>query len=220
MVMTALILVAARPSMTHASVWVSPRPRPHRRTADGSGSATVYAVTIKGDASQVQICAGLALWFTLTACGLTNTIRVGELKSETQSIDLGSISTARVQLEFPAGSLKVEGGASSLMEASFRYNISDWQPQVYYPPFVLDAPLPITQAVWAQAIVGLVLALILVLLYNADLQRVPGQELAYVKKGDAHENKLRIRATVFSTSIPHPDPAAQPGNSCFSIPSG
>jgi membrane protease YdiL (CAAX protease family) len=43
----------------------------------------------------------------------------------------------------------------------------------YAPQFVLDAPLPIAQAVWAQAIVGLAVALILVLLYGADLQRGP-----------------------------------------------
>jgi len=76
--------------------------------------------------------AGLALWFGLIACGLLNTTRMGEVKSETQTVDLDSASTARVQIEFPAGELKVEGGASSLMDASFRYNVSDWQPQVKY----------------------------------------------------------------------------------------
>jgi hypothetical protein len=76
--------------------------------------------------------AGLALWLALLACGLPNTTRVGELKTETQSIDEGSASAARVQIEFPAGELKVEDGATSLMEASFRYNVSDWQPQVKY----------------------------------------------------------------------------------------
>ena len=78
------------------------------------------------------LCAGLALLFAMIACGLPNTTRVGELKSETQSVDLESASTARVQIEFPAGELKIEGGASSLMDASFRYNVSDWQPEVKY----------------------------------------------------------------------------------------
>jgi N-terminal domain of toast_rack, DUF2154 len=76
--------------------------------------------------------AGLALWLALIACGLPNTTRVDELKSETQSVDRASASTARVQIQFPAGELKVEGGASSLMDASFRYNVSDWQPQIKY----------------------------------------------------------------------------------------
>jgi len=48
----------------------------------------------------------------------------------------------------------------------------------YAPQFVLDAPLPITQAVWAQAIVGLAVALGLILLYGADLKRGPAKELA------------------------------------------
>jgi len=76
--------------------------------------------------------AGLALWFGLIACGLLNTTRMGEVKSETQTVDLDSASTASVRIEFPAGELKVEGGASSLMDASFRYNVSDWQPEVTY----------------------------------------------------------------------------------------
>jgi hypothetical protein len=78
------------------------------------------------------LCAGLALWLALIACGLPNTTRVGELKSESQSVDLDSASTVRAQIEFPAGELKVEGGANSLMDASFRYNVSAWQPQVKY----------------------------------------------------------------------------------------
>ena len=76
--------------------------------------------------------AGFALWFGLIACGFLNTTRVDELKSETQSVDLDSASTASAQIEFLAGELKVEGGASSLMDASFRYNVPDWQPQVKY----------------------------------------------------------------------------------------
>lgn len=75
---------------------------------------------------------GLALWFGMIACSFFNTTRVGALKSETQSADLESASTARVQIDFPAGELKVEGGASSLMDASFRYNVSGWQPEVKY----------------------------------------------------------------------------------------
>jgi membrane protease YdiL (CAAX protease family) len=48
----------------------------------------------------------------------------------------------------------------------------------YAPQFVLDAPLPIPQAVWAQAIVSLVVALALILLYGTELQRGPAKELA------------------------------------------
>jgi hypothetical protein len=86
----------------------------------------------KINSSMHVVYAGLALWIGLIACGLPNTTRVGEMKSETQSVELDSASTVIAQIEFPAGELKVEGGASSLMDASFRYNIDDWQPQVKY----------------------------------------------------------------------------------------
>jgi membrane protease YdiL (CAAX protease family) len=48
----------------------------------------------------------------------------------------------------------------------------------YAPQFVLDTPLPIAQAIWAQAIVSLAMALALVLLYGTDLQRSHAKELA------------------------------------------
>ncbi|RPI91167.1 MAG: CPBP family intramembrane metalloprotease [Chloroflexi bacterium] len=48
----------------------------------------------------------------------------------------------------------------------------------YAPQFVLDAPLPIAQGLWAQAIVSLAVALGLILLFGTDLQRGPVKELA------------------------------------------
>jgi membrane protease YdiL (CAAX protease family) len=47
----------------------------------------------------------------------------------------------------------------------------------YAPQFVLDAPLPIAQAVWAQAIVSVAVALALILLFGADLQRSPVKKM-------------------------------------------
>jgi len=78
------------------------------------------------------VIAGFALWLGLIACGLLNTTRVNELKTETQSIKMQSASTARVQIEFPAGELTVQDGAASLMDADFQYNIDNWKPQVQY----------------------------------------------------------------------------------------
>lgn len=48
----------------------------------------------------------------------------------------------------------------------------------YAPQFVLDSPLPIAQALWAQAIVSLAVALVLILLFGTDLQRGTVKELA------------------------------------------
>jgi hypothetical protein len=47
----------------------------------------------------------------------------------------------------------------------------------YAPQFVLGAPLPIAQAVWVQAIISLAVALVLILLYGADLQRSPVKQM-------------------------------------------
>jgi membrane protease YdiL (CAAX protease family) len=47
----------------------------------------------------------------------------------------------------------------------------------YAPQFILDASLPIAQAVWVQAIISLAVALVLILLYGADLQRSPVKQM-------------------------------------------
>jgi hypothetical protein len=86
----------------------------------------------KGKTILQLACAGLALWVGLIGCSLLSTTPVNEVRNEAQSIDPGSASTAKVMIEFGAGQLKVEGGADKLMEATFRYNVDDWKPQVSY----------------------------------------------------------------------------------------
>ena len=76
------------------------------------------------------------------------------MKSETQTVDLDSASSARVQIEFTAGELKVEGGASRLMDASFRYNVADWKPQVKYSENGTQGELLVSQAWSSKFMVG------------------------------------------------------------------
>lgn len=75
--------------------------------------------------------AGLALWFGVVGCGLLTT-SVSDVKAESQTVDMDSATSARVQIDFAAGELNVGSGTSNLMDASFRYNVADWQPQVQY----------------------------------------------------------------------------------------
>jgi len=89
--------------------------------------------------------AGLALGFGVLACALPGRTTVGEVRTDTESVDLGSASSARVDLSFPAGELRVEGGASSLMDASFRYNVAEWQPQVDYSVQGSEGDLRVSQ---------------------------------------------------------------------------
>jgi hypothetical protein len=87
----------------------------------------------------------LALWFVSIGCNLLNTTSVGAVKTESQTVDLDSATSANIQIEFPAGELKVQGGTSNLMDASFRYNVDDWQPQVNYSESGTQGELVVSQ---------------------------------------------------------------------------
>ena len=88
--------------------------------------------------------AGLALWFAIVGCGLVTT-SVNAVKTESQSVKLDSATSANVQIEFPAGELKVLSGANNLMDASFCYNVDDWQPQVDYSENSTQGELRVSQ---------------------------------------------------------------------------
>jgi hypothetical protein len=76
--------------------------------------------------------AGLALWLGLLGCGFLNTTTIGDLKTESQSVELESAKSVSVQIEFQVGELKVESGANSIMDANFRYNMDGFQPKIKY----------------------------------------------------------------------------------------
>jgi N-terminal domain of toast_rack, DUF2154 len=78
------------------------------------------------------ICAGLTLWFAMLACSLPRMATVGQPETSTQSVELGTVDSARAEIEFPAGELKVTGGAANLMDGAFRSNVTDWRPHVVY----------------------------------------------------------------------------------------
>jgi hypothetical protein len=63
------------------------------------------------------------------ACGAS---QAGELQTESETVELGEAESVRANLKMAAGELKVGGGAASLMEADFAYNVADWQPEVSY----------------------------------------------------------------------------------------
>lgn len=59
-------------------------------------------------------------------------VQVGDVKIESESVDLGSAKSVRAQLRIGAGELRVSGGANKLLEADFIYNIPSWKPAVSY----------------------------------------------------------------------------------------
>jgi len=61
--------------------------------------------------------------------------RVGELKTEAQTIQLGEAKSAEVGIRMAAGELFLQGGAQALMEGSFTSNVERWIPKIDYHLF-------------------------------------------------------------------------------------
>jgi hypothetical protein len=57
---------------------------------------------------------------------------VGELQTESQSVELGDAKSVHVEINLGAGDLKVTGGAENLLEAEFTYNVDRLKPEVTY----------------------------------------------------------------------------------------
>lgn len=68
----------------------------------------------------------------LVLAGCASEYRVGELRTESESVELGDAEAVRVQIEMGAGDLEVTGGAQDLLEADFTYNVDRLAPAVEY----------------------------------------------------------------------------------------
>ena len=68
----------------------------------------------------------------LLLTGCSPRARVGELRSESQSVEQGEAGSVRVEINFGAGDLEVSGGAEKLLEADFTYNVERLKPEVAY----------------------------------------------------------------------------------------
>ena len=72
----------------------------------------------------------IALITLTSACsGMT---RTGEVRSESETIELQGAEEADVHLRMGAGQLTVTGGTDALAEADFTYNVAAWQPTLDY----------------------------------------------------------------------------------------
>jgi hypothetical protein len=88
--------------------------------------------------------AGLTLFMALLSCNVLTT-SVNQVRTESQSVEIKSATSANVQIEFAAGELNIQSGTSNLMDASFRYNVDDWQPQVSYSENGTQGDLRVSQ---------------------------------------------------------------------------
>jgi len=74
----------------------------------------------------------LVLFVALLVAGCAPRARVGELQTESQSVELGDAKSVHVEINLGAGDLKVTGGAENLLEADFTYNVDRLKPEVTY----------------------------------------------------------------------------------------
>lgn len=79
----------------------------------------------------VSVLATTVALFVVTGCG-GSSIRVGSLRTGSESVELGDASSVEVEIKMAAGKLEVAGGASDLLEADFTYNVAELKPDVEY----------------------------------------------------------------------------------------
>ena len=74
----------------------------------------------------------LVLFAALLLAGCSSVARVGALRTESQSVELGDAKSVRVEINIGAGDLTLTGGADKLLEADFTYNVARLKPEVKY----------------------------------------------------------------------------------------
>jgi hypothetical protein len=68
----------------------------------------------------------------LAGCKPKPVLRVGELQTESQSVELGDAKSVSVKIRMGAGNLKVNGGVENLLGADFTYNVAELKPEVKF----------------------------------------------------------------------------------------
>ena len=74
----------------------------------------------------------LLLVVALSLAGCSSRARVGALRTESRSVELGDAKSVRVEINMGAGDLQVTGGAEKLLDADFNYNVAALKPIVTY----------------------------------------------------------------------------------------
>lgn len=73
----------------------------------------------------------IATLLVVSACPIGG-VPVGELETDSKSVELGDAKSVRAEIHMGAGELKVGGGAAKLLDADFAFNVSRWRPEVDY----------------------------------------------------------------------------------------
>lgn len=101
--------------------------------------------------SGLRLLLGLIALILLIGCILTLLLatfgweKVGDLRTETQSVPSGPATAANVRVDMGVGDLTVRSGSTDLMTGTFVYNIDSWKPIVEYSTNASNANLTIRQ---------------------------------------------------------------------------
>jgi hypothetical protein len=87
----------------------------------------------------------LLLVAALSLAGCSSQARVGALRTESRSVELGDARSVSVQISLGAGNLKLTGGAEKLLDADFNYNVAALKPVVTYTDGTLVVQQPETE---------------------------------------------------------------------------
>lgn len=74
----------------------------------------------------------LVFFAALLMDGCAPRAKVGALRTESQSVELGDAKSVHVQIYLGAGDLELTGGAEKLLEADFTYNVAKLKPELGY----------------------------------------------------------------------------------------
>ena len=81
-----------------------------------------------------EVISGLLVLITLAfaATGCYQRVRVGDLQTKSQTVELDDADSVKVEIQMGAGKLDVSGEASELLEATFTYNVAELKPRATY----------------------------------------------------------------------------------------
>jgi hypothetical protein len=74
----------------------------------------------------------IALMVILLMVSGCTTVEVGELQTESCSVELENADSVDVELDMSSGEMNIAGGADKLLNAEFRYNVVAWKPEIEY----------------------------------------------------------------------------------------
>jgi len=99
--------------------------------------------------------AGVPMLFATVGCSIAGTsARVGELRTKSESVELGDGQSVQVEINMAAGELAISGGADELLQADFTYNVDELEPEVNYSGGTLVVRTP-EASIGAGSLLGL-----------------------------------------------------------------